>query len=119
MSRLATTDKQAIARAFGTTALPRHDRYVTNRGFLHQRYKPSKRKPPSTKSPDTLTPNVDEARSFPTVQMLREVHNTCRVRGRIELHERVNDEQERVPQVGEADRPQKRRKGGLMSTPRQ
>jgi len=87
VSRLATTDKQATASAFGTTALPRRDRDVTNRGFLHQRYKPSKLKPPSTKSPDILTPTVDEARSFPTVQTLREVHNACRVRGRIELHE--------------------------------
>jgi len=50
-SALATTDKQAIARAFGTMTLPRRDRDVTNRGFPHQRYKPSKPRPTSTKSP--------------------------------------------------------------------
>jgi len=39
---LATTDKQAIARAFGMTTIRRRDRAVTNRSFPHQRYKPSK-----------------------------------------------------------------------------
>jgi len=37
---------------------------------------------------DTVTPTVNEARSFPTVQMLSEVHSKCGVRGRTELHER-------------------------------
>jgi len=74
-SRVARTDKQAIARAFGTTAQPKRNSDVTNRGFLHQRYKSSKLWPTSTKSPDTVTPTVDEARSFPTAQTLSEVHN--------------------------------------------
>ena len=39
---LATTNKRAIARAFGTTTRPGRDREVTSRGFPHQRYKPSK-----------------------------------------------------------------------------
>ena len=41
-SRLATTDKRAIARAFGTTTRAGRDRDVTNRSFPHQRYKPSR-----------------------------------------------------------------------------
>jgi len=36
-SGLAITDKQAIARAFGTTTRPGRDRNVTNGGFPHQR----------------------------------------------------------------------------------
>ena len=48
---LATTDKRAIARTFGTTTRPRRDRDVTNRGFPHQRYKPSKPGPTLTESP--------------------------------------------------------------------
>ena len=52
-SRLATTDKRAIARAFGTTTRPGPDSDVTNRGFPHQRYKPSK---PGTTLPESPTP---------------------------------------------------------------
>jgi len=48
---LATTDKQAIARAFGTTTKRRRDRDVTNRNFPHQRYKPGKPRPTSTEHP--------------------------------------------------------------------
>jgi len=48
---LATTDKRAIARAFGTTTRLARDPDVTNRGFPHQRYKPSKPGPTLTKSP--------------------------------------------------------------------
>ena len=48
---LATTDKRAIARAFETTTRPGRDRDVTNRGFPHQRYKPSKPGPTLTESP--------------------------------------------------------------------
>ena len=50
-SGLATTDIRAIARAFGTMTRPGRDRDVTNRGFPHQRYKPSKPGPTSTGSP--------------------------------------------------------------------
>jgi len=50
-SGLATADKRAIARAFGTTTRPGQDRDVTNRGFPHQRYKPSKPEPTLTESP--------------------------------------------------------------------
>ena len=50
-SGLATTDKRAIARAFGTPARPGRDRDVTNRGFPHQRYKPRKPRPTLTESP--------------------------------------------------------------------
>jgi len=50
--------------------------------------------------------------------MLSEVQSKCGVRGRTEHHERVNYEREREPQGGEADRPQKRRRVGLTSTPR-
>jgi len=38
---LASTDKRAIASAFGTTTRPGRDGDVTNRGFPHQMYKPS------------------------------------------------------------------------------
>jgi len=47
------------------------------------------------------------------------MQNACAVRGRTALYARVNDEREREPQGGEADRPQKRREGVLKSTPRQ
>ena len=50
-SGLATTDKRAIERACGTTTRPGRDRDVTNRGFPHQRYKPSKPGPTLTESP--------------------------------------------------------------------
>jgi len=51
--------------------------------------------------------------------MLSEVQSKCGVRGRTEHHELINDEREREPQGGEADRPQRRREVGLTSTPRQ
>ena len=41
---------------------------VTNKGFPHQRYKPCKPRPTLAESPDTVTPTVNEARSFPTAQ---------------------------------------------------
>ena len=50
-SGLATTDKRAIARAFGSTTRLGRDLDVTNRGFPHQRYKPSKPGPTLTESP--------------------------------------------------------------------
>jgi len=48
---LATADQRAIARAVGTTTRPGRDRDVTNRGFPHQRYKPSKPRLTSTEIP--------------------------------------------------------------------
>jgi len=48
---LATADKLAIARALGLMTRPGQDRDVTNRGFPHQRCKPSKPRPTSTVSP--------------------------------------------------------------------
>ena len=51
VSGLATTYKQAIARAFGKTSRPGRDRDVTNRGFPDQSYKPSKPRPTLPESP--------------------------------------------------------------------
>ena len=51
VSGLATTDKGAIARAFGTTTRTGRDRDVTNRGFPNQRYKSGKPGPNLTESP--------------------------------------------------------------------
>ena len=51
MSELATTNKRAIARAVRTTTILGQDGDVTNRGFLHQRYKPSKPRATLTESP--------------------------------------------------------------------
>ena len=48
---LASADKRAIARAFGTTTRPGRDRDVTNRGFPDQRYKPNKPGSTLTESP--------------------------------------------------------------------
>jgi len=48
---LAAADKRAIARAFGMPTRPGRDGDVTNRGFPHQRDKPSKPRPTSTESP--------------------------------------------------------------------
>jgi len=50
-SGLATANKRAIARAFGTTTRPGRDRDVTNGGFPYQRYKPGKSRPTSTERP--------------------------------------------------------------------
>ena len=50
-SGLATTDKQAIARALGMTMRPGRDPDVTNRGFPHHKYNPSKPGPTLTESP--------------------------------------------------------------------
>jgi len=47
---LATTDKQAIPRAFGMTTKPRREPNVTNHGFPYQRYKSRKPRPTATKS---------------------------------------------------------------------
>ena len=104
-SGLATTNKQTIALAFGTTTRVRRDRHLTNRGLPHQRHKASKARPTATESLDTVTPTVTEARGFPLVQMPSEVQIKCGVSGTPELHERVNDGQEREPRGGEAERP--------------
>jgi len=50
-SALVITDKRAIARGFGKTTRPGRDLDMTNRGFPHHRYKPSKPGPTSTESP--------------------------------------------------------------------
>jgi len=42
VSRVAKTDEEAIVRAFGMMRRQGRDRDVTNRGFHHLRYKPSK-----------------------------------------------------------------------------
>jgi len=51
--------------------------------------------------------------------MLSQVQIKCGVRGRTEHYKGVNNEREQEPQEGEARGPQKRREGGLTSTPRQ
>jgi len=45
---VATTNKQAIVRAFRMMTKPRQDRDVTNPGFPHQRDKPCKLRPTSS-----------------------------------------------------------------------
>jgi len=67
-SKLAAAEKRAIARAFGSRTKPGQDRDLTNRSFPHQGYKPNKTRPTSTESPDSITPTVNEARSFPILQ---------------------------------------------------
>jgi len=57
------------------------DRDVTNRGFPHQRYKPSKPRPTSTESSDTVTPTVNEAGGFPTVQSAKRGVKQVRSKG--------------------------------------
>jgi len=57
--------------------------------------------------------------AFRQCKMLSEVQSKFGVTGRTEHHDQVNDERERERQGGEADRHQKRRAGGLTSTPRQ
>jgi len=47
---------------------------------------------------------MGETRSFRTLQNASEVQSETGVRGRTELDERVNDEGEREPQGGEAER---------------
>ena len=67
-----------------------------------------------------MTPTVNEARSFPTVQNAK--RGAKQVRGKGENRTScagVNDEQEQEPQGGEAGVPQERRVDGLTSTPRQ
>jgi len=52
----------------------------------------------------TVTPTVSEARSFPTVQNAKRVEKQVRGKGENETPGAgVNDEQEWVPQAGEAE----------------
>ena len=111
--RLATTDKQAILRVFGTTTRPRWYRDITNCVFPHQMYKPSQPRPTLTKSPNTITLTMKEARSFPTVQMLSEIQNACGVRGRTELYEWVlTTNKDEYPKAGRLTGP---RRGGRVA----
>ena len=67
-SRLATTDKRAIARAFGTTGKPSGTVMLRTEALPIRGTSPAERQPTSTESPDAISPTVNEARSFPTVQ---------------------------------------------------
>jgi len=89
MSRVVTTNKQAIPTVFETTMRPRWYWDITNHRFHHQRYKPGQLRPTSTKSLNTIMLTMKEVRSFLTVQMLSQIQNACRVRGRTKHHEWV------------------------------
>jgi len=67
-SGLATTDKRAIARAFGMTAKLSGTVMLLTEAFPIRGTSPAEPKPTSTESPDPISPTVKEARSFPTVQ---------------------------------------------------
>ena len=62
---------------------------------------------------------MNEPRSFPSVQSAKPGAKQVRGKGRTELDELVNDDQQQEPEGGEADRPEKNREDGLTSTPRQ
>jgi len=67
-SGLATTDQRAIARAFGTTAKPSGTVTLLTEAFPIRGTSPAEPKPYFDRESDTVTPTVNEARSFPTVQ---------------------------------------------------
>jgi len=67
-SGLATTDKRAIARAFGATARPSETVMLLTEAFPIRGTSPVEPKPYFDRESDTVTPTVSEARSFPTVQ---------------------------------------------------
>jgi len=67
-SGLATTDPQAIARAFGATAKPSRTVMLLTEAFPIRGTSPAEPKPYFDRESDTVTPTVGEARSFPTVQ---------------------------------------------------
>jgi len=81
---------------------------------------PAEPQPTSTKSPDAISPTVNEARSFLTLQNAK--RDEKQVWGKGENRAScagVNDEREQEPQGGEAGVPQERRVDGLTSTTRQ
>jgi len=67
-SRLATTDQQAIARAFGATARPSETVILLTEAFPIRGSSPAEPKPYFDRESETVTPAVSEARRFPTVQ---------------------------------------------------
>jgi len=67
-----------------------------------------------------VTPTVNEARSFPTLQNAKRDAKPVQRKGENRTScAGVNEEREQEPQGGEACVPQERRVDGLMSTPRQ
>jgi len=65
---LATTDRRAIARAFGAIARPGETVMLLTEAFPIRGTSPAEPKPYFERESDTVTPTVSEARSFPTVQ---------------------------------------------------
>jgi len=69
VNRLAKTDKQAITRDFGKDdETEAGQRYYQLRLAPSERSKPGKLRPMTTESLDTITPMVNEAKSFLTRQ---------------------------------------------------
>jgi len=79
-SGLATTDHQAIARAFGVTARPSETVMLLTEAFPNRGASPAEAKPYFDRESDTVTPTVSEARSFPTLQNAK--RGTKQVRGK-------------------------------------
>jgi len=81
---------------------------------------PVEPKPTSTESPEAISPTVNEARSFPTVQNAKRGEKQVQGKGENRTSSAgVNDEREQEPQGGEAIVPQERGEDGLTSTPRE
>jgi len=67
-SGLATTDQRAIAKAFGATARPSETVMLLTEALPIIGTSPAEPKPYFDRESDTVTPTVNEARSFPTMQ---------------------------------------------------
>jgi len=115
---LATTDRRAIARAFGTTTKPMTETLLTQ-AFPIRGTSPANR--------DLLRQQgwhrgADCERSKKHCDCASAKLGAKQVRGKGESRTSwagVNDERVQEPGGGEADGPQERREGGLTSTPRQ
>ena len=81
-SGLATTDKRAIARAFGATARPSETVMLLTEAFPIRGTSPTEPKPYIDRESDTVTPTVSEARSFLTVQKAKRGVRQVRGKGK-------------------------------------
>jgi len=79
-SGLATTDRRAIARAFGTTAKLSETVKLLTEAFPIIGTRPAEPRSYFDRESDTVTPTVSAVRSFPTAQNTK--RGTKQVRGK-------------------------------------
>jgi len=82
VSRPATTDKRAMARAFGTTAKPSATVKFLTEAFPIRGTSTAEPKPTTTKSPDVILLTLNEARSCPTMHNAKRGAKKVRGKGK-------------------------------------